>query len=118
MANDGEGIIGRDEGAAEDAAFLASVLGGKNDVETARDEIAALCSKFVRLAQQMLQTPPENKAARERLLSACFFASDEVHRAQREWMLKGVDVFVAHDRNGSPIRVDRVCRKPIIGFSL
>lgn len=110
-----------------DHAFLAEALGNGTDPrKAATSELESLCAAFVDVARELREvtlkcletaTPdPTLLASRERLTVAAWDAQDAVHAAQRRWMLKGVDIYIAHDRNGSPIRVDKQTHLPIVGF--
>lgn len=107
----------------EDLAIVRSCTGDKKDiVAIAKEEVENLCAEFRRLSSSLHDAMMSDSGetallnSRQRLMTACMDAADKVHSVQRSWFLRGVDVYVAHTRNGSPIRVDKVSKCNIIGF--
>lgn len=121
----------------EDLAAIEATT-ATNLVQQARDEVERHCAEFRELARLLRQVDQDYQAksvgdysddpdriaeverlrcSRERIMAAAFCASDRVHEAQRKWMLAGIDVYVSHTTNGSPIRVNQATRSAIIGYN-
>lgn len=111
----------------EDLAAINAAM-STDKRETAVAEVSRLCMDFLTIAKELrdvdvqllstIEPDPALLASKQRLTAAAWLASDAVHQAQRKWMLKGIDIYVAHDRNGSPIRVDKTTKAPTIGFDV
>lgn len=102
------------------------ILGGAADddskLKAAQDELESMCVDFLNKAKQFASAArdivdPKRKEIAKATASGLLLAlRNRIHERQAELAACGLSVFISHDRNGSPIRVDRKWRGEIVGY--